>query len=270
MCCLSFEIFTDKSDGVLPKERNFPRLLHFSHDGEGFSKHQCLIQNAYRSWFKPPLLTFYSSIVTAPLFLPLSWATSFPLGRSMGRISPRPPMKRQWKLFEMPRSPSWSRCWGEHRSTNQPMERPQKCSLWMPALRQTSPSNTSWPWPNSGHPPLQCLTSVPFCSQTGIFLACLPKPCVLSFVTERRCGEESGTVASWQLWRQVLRSIWKTSVLHRHPISPPLSSSYFPGPHACFGSGVILAQGQFWLWLVHLPISSHHKPHTSHGHWSGK
>lgn len=119
--------------------------------------------------FKSPLPTFYASVTTASVFFPPWWAVSSCLCRSTGKLSPRPPMERQWKLFETPRSPSWCRCWGERLSVNRPAEWPPQCRSRTPAPRRTSPLSTSWPWPNSGCRPPRCQTSVRSCSQTGMF-----------------------------------------------------------------------------------------------------
>lgn len=95
------------------------------------------------------------------------WAHIFPVMlRWMGKSCPSPAMRRLWSPFMLPGTPLWCRSSG-----GPPVAAPtaplRKSMWWMCALRLTSPLNTSWRWQSSDLRPLLCLTSVPFCSQTG-------------------------------------------------------------------------------------------------------
>lgn len=151
------------------------------------------------------------------------------------------------------------------------MERPQQCSSWMLALRQTSPSSTSWLWQNFGRLPLQCQISVLFCSQTGIFffLSFSPKPYVFSFSIPSRCWREPVTLGSWPFQRQALSSLWKTSPSCLYPIRSQLALQVtFPDPHSCFTWGIVLAAEQ-WTILALISSSSYFQPSkTSCDSWA--
>lgn len=86
----------------------------------------------------------------------------------MGRSCPNPAMRRLWRLFDLPKTPSWCRS-----SDVPPAAAPtalfRKSMWWTCALRLTSPSSTSWRWQSSGPPPLLCLMSVPSYSLIGMY-----------------------------------------------------------------------------------------------------
>lgn len=79
-----------------------------------------------------------------------------------------------------------------------------------------------------------------------------------------RCWRESVTLASWQLQRQALSSVWKISLPWMYPISSQLLAT-FPDPHSCFTLGILLAEEQ-WKILVLISSSSYFQPSKASCH----